>query len=61
MHAFQFHIGTLRAKSRGEITLTSNNSLDINFNYFKEENDIVELRKGVRHTFEILEQKAFDK
>ena len=62
-HGFQAHVGPMRSKSRGEITLKSadpNESPRIFFNYMSHEDDWKEFRHGVRLTREIFGQKAFD-
>ena len=62
-HGFQAHVGPMRSKSRGEITLKSadpNDQPRIFFNYMSHEDDWKEFRHGVRLTREIFAQKAFD-
>ena len=62
-HGFQAHVGPMRAKSRGAITL---NSADpqadprIVFNYMSEESDWQDFRSAIRLTREIFEQPAFN-
>lgn len=61
--AFQVHVGSLRATSRGYIKLKSVNPYDhpiINPNYLSTEEDRKELRESIRLTREIFNQKAFD-
>lgn len=62
-HAFQIHIGLMRAHSRGEITLRSADPADpprILVNYLQDPRDREILRRGVRLTRDLLEQPAFD-
>ena len=62
-HGFQAHVGPMRSKSRGAITLRSGDPKDtpkINFNYMSHPDDWVEFRKCVRLTREIFGQKAFE-
>jgi choline dehydrogenase len=61
-HGFQAHVGPMRSKSRGAVTLRSDNPEDaprIFFNYMSHPDDWVEFRKCVRLTREIFAQKAF--
>ncbi len=61
-HGFQAHVGPMRSKSRGAVTLRSANPRDkpkINFNYMSHPDDWVEMRACVRLTREIFQQEAF--
>jgi len=61
-HGFQAHVGPMRSKSRGAITLRSGNPKDapvIRFNYMSHPDDWDEFRKCVRLTREIFGQDAF--
>jgi choline dehydrogenase len=62
-HGFQAHVGPMRSKSRGQITLKSadpNELPRIQFNYMSHPDDWTEFRHCVRLTREIFGQKAFD-
>ena len=62
-HSFQAHVGPLRSKSRGSVTLRSADARDkpaIRFNYMSEGDDWEEMRACVRLTREIFAQAAFD-
>ncbi|MCV6593023.1 MAG: choline dehydrogenase [Silicimonas sp.] len=62
-HGFQAHVGPMRSKSRGAITLSSNDPAaapKIFFNYMSHPDDWSEFRHCVRLTREIFAQKAFD-
>jgi choline dehydrogenase len=62
-HAFQAHCGTLRPASRGAIRLKSKDPRQyplIDPNYLSTEEDIVELRDGLRLTDEIIRSEPFD-
>ncbi len=62
-HGFQAHVGPMRSKSRGEVTLRSSDPNDnpkILFNYMSHEDDWRDFRHCVRLTREIFGQKAFD-
>ncbi|RLN88109.1 hypothetical protein BBJ28_00010130 [Nothophytophthora sp. Chile5] len=62
-HAMQAHCSPMRARSRGWLKLRSHNPHEhpiIEPNYLSEEEDIVDMRAGVRLTREILEQKVLD-
>ncbi len=62
-HGFQAHVGPMRSKSRGEITLRSpdpNDDPKILFNYMSHPDDWRDFRHCVRLTREIFGQKAFD-
>jgi choline dehydrogenase len=62
-HGFQAHVGPMRSKSRGEITLKSadpNEPPRIQFNYMSHSDDWRDFRHCVRLTREIFGQAAFD-
>lgn len=62
-HGFQAHVGPMRSKSRGQVTLRSANPDDhpkIAFNYMSEPSDWEDFRKCIRLTREIFGQQAFD-
>ncbi|RLN87500.1 hypothetical protein BBJ28_00004795 [Nothophytophthora sp. Chile5] len=62
-HMMTANCSTMRATSRGYIKLRSNNPRDypvLEPNYLDTEEDIVDIRNGVRLTREIFKQKAFD-
>ena len=61
-HGFQAHVGPMRSKSRGSVTLRSADPKDpprINFNYMSDPDDWADFRKCVRLTREIFGQAAF--
>ena len=61
-HGFQAHVGPMRSKSRGRVSLRSGNPADnpkILFNYMSHEEDWEEWRRCIRLTREIFEQDAF--
>ena len=61
-HGFQAHVGPMRSKSRGSVTLRSPDPAEapvIRFNYMSHPDDWVEFRKAVRLTREIFAQEAF--
>ncbi len=61
-HGFQAHVGPMRSKSRGAVTLRSANPADaprIQFNYMSHPDDWTEFRTCVRLTREIFGQEAF--
>ncbi|MEO3415624.1 choline dehydrogenase [Roseovarius sp. CAU 1744] len=61
-HGFQAHVGPMRSKSRGAVTLRSADPAAdpvIRFNYMSEESDWVDFRKCIRLTREIFAQDAF--
>ncbi|MEJ8473681.1 choline dehydrogenase [Roseibium algae] len=61
-HGFQAHVGPMRSKSRGRVSLTSVDPKakpSILFNYMSHEDDWSEFRKAVRLTREIFGQEAF--
>jgi choline dehydrogenase len=60
-HGFQAHVGPMRSKSRGTITLASADAGDkpiIRFNYMSHADDWAEMRACVRLTREIFAQPA---
>lgn len=62
-HGFQAHVGPMRSKSRGQVTLRSADPADhpkIEFNYMSDPQDWVDFRKCIRLTREIFAQAAFD-
>ncbi|KUM24144.1 choline dehydrogenase [Mesorhizobium loti] len=62
-HGFQAHVGPMRSKSRGSVTLRSPDSKAkpvIRFNYMSHPDDWSEFRHCIRLTREIFGQKAFD-
>ena len=61
-HGFQAHVGPMRSKSRGTVTLASADPKAaplIRFNYMSHPDDWTEFRKCVRLTREIFGQEAF--
>ena len=61
-HGFQAHVGPMRSKSRGTVTLRSTDPRDkpkIQFNYMSHPDDWAEMRACVRLTREIFQQPAF--
>ena len=61
-HGFQAHVGPMRSKSRGTVTLKSadpHNKPKILFNYMSHPDDWVDMRACVRLTREIFQQPAF--
>ncbi|MGE4325484.1 MAG: choline dehydrogenase [Pseudodonghicola sp.] len=61
-HGFQAHVGPMRSKSRGAVTLTSADPMaapKIAFNYMSHENDWRDFRACIRLTREIFAQAAF--
>ncbi|MEX3008037.1 choline dehydrogenase [Hoeflea sp. TYP-13] len=62
-HGFQAHVGPMRSKSRGNVTLRSSDPNDapiIRFNYMSEQSDWEDFRHCIRLTREIFGQSAFD-
>ena len=62
-HGFQAHVGTMRSRSRGDVTLRSPHPWDapvIRFNYMSHPDDWSDFRRCIRLTREIFGQKAFD-
>ena len=61
-HGFQAHVGPMRSKSRGSVTLRSGNPTDapvIRFNYMSHPEDWEDFRSCIRLTREIFGQEAF--
>src|SRR5690606_35543661 len=61
-HGFQSHVGPMRSKSRGSVSLRSADPRDkprILFNYMSHEDDWADFRHCVRLTREIFGQEAF--
>jgi len=61
-HGFQAHVGPMRSKSRGSVTLRSANPREkpvIKFNYMSHEDDWADFRHCVRLTREVFVQDAF--
>lgn len=61
-HGFQAHVGPMRSKSRGSVTLRSGNPTDapvIRFNYMSDPSDWEDFRSCIRLTREIFGQEAF--
>ncbi|RCW79352.1 choline dehydrogenase [Phyllobacterium bourgognense] len=62
-HGFQAHVGPMRSKSRGSVTLRSSDPIEkprIVFNYMSHPDDWVDFRHAVRLTREIFGQAALD-
>ena len=62
-HGFQAHVGPMRSKSRGSVTLRNANPREkpvIRFNYMSHTDDWADFRHCVRLTREIFGQPAFD-
>ncbi len=62
-HGFQAHVGPMRSKSRGSVTLRSPDPYAkpmIRFNYMSHPDDWSDFRHCIRLTREIFGQKAFD-
>jgi len=61
-HAFQIHVGLMRAHSRGSIELRTDNPADaprILVNYLQDPRDRELMRKGIHWVRELVEQPAF--
>ncbi|MFN3993561.1 MAG: choline dehydrogenase [Tabrizicola flagellatus] len=61
-HGFQAHVGPMRSKSRGSVSLRSGNPTDapvIRFNYMSDPSDWEDFRTCIRLTREIFGQEAF--
>lgn len=61
-HGYQAHVGPMRSKSRGQVTLASSDPDDapkIAFNYMSHADDWEDFRTCIRLTREIFGQKAF--
>ena len=62
-HGFQVHVGPMRSRSRGSVTLRSGKPSEppkIVFNYMSEQQDWEEFRAAVRLTREIMAQAAME-
>jgi choline dehydrogenase len=62
-HGFQAHVGPMRSKSRGSVTLRGPDPKAkpvIRFNYMSHPDDWTEFRRCIRLTREIFGQRAFD-
>lgn len=62
-HGFQAHVGPMRSKSRGAVSLRSANPTDapvIRFNYMSDPSDWEDFRRCIRLTREIFGQEAFN-
>ncbi|WP_157015033.1 choline dehydrogenase [Mesorhizobium xinjiangense] len=62
-HGFQAHVGPMRSKSRGAVTLRSSDPSEkpvIRFNYMSHPDDWADFRHCIRLTREIFGQAAFD-
>jgi choline dehydrogenase len=63
-HGFQAHVGPMRSKSRGSVTLSSSDPTQapkIQFNYMSTPQDWEDFRTCIRLTREIFDQPAFGK
>ena len=63
-HGFQAHVGPMRSKSRGRVSLTAADPRakpSIRFNYMSHPDDWAEMRACVRLTREIFAQPAFER
>ncbi|MEZ5810825.1 MAG: choline dehydrogenase [Rhizobiaceae bacterium] len=63
-HGFQAHVGPMRSKSRGSVTLRSPDPADkpvIRFNYMSDPDDWTEFRHSIRLVRELFAQPAFDR
>ena len=61
-HGFQAHVGPMRSKSRGAVTLASGDPATaplIHFNYMSHPDDWTDFRRCIRLTREIFQQEAF--
>ena len=61
-HGFQAHVGPMRSKSRGAVTLRSADPAEapvIRYNYMSHPDDWREFRRSIRLTREIFSQQAF--
>lgn len=62
-HGFQAHVGPMRSKSRGSVTLRSADPREkpaIRFNYMSHPDDWTDFRHCIRLTRELFSQQAFD-
>jgi len=63
VHGFQAHVGPMRSKSRGAVTLASPDPWQaprIRFNYMSHEEDWADFRRCIRLTREIFSQPVFE-
>ncbi|WP_309084131.1 choline dehydrogenase [Chelativorans sp.] len=63
IHGFQAHVGPMRSKSRGSVTLASpdpRQAPKIRFNYMSHEEDWIDFRRCIRLTREIFSQPVFE-
>ncbi len=61
-HGFQFHASPNRPKSRGFVKIRTNNVKDdpiIQFNYLKEEEDLIQMRESISIAEKIFSQSSF--
>ncbi len=62
-HGFQVHVGPMRSKSRGAVTLKSHDPREaprIRFNYMSHPDDWADFRTAIRLAREVFAQKPFD-
>lgn len=62
-HAYQVHVGPMRPTSKGYLKLRTRNHNDhplIVANYLSTEQDITEMREGIKISREVFAQRAFD-
>lgn len=59
-HGYAIHTCVLRPKSIGEVTLSKNNKLDIDYNFLNAEEDARTLINGIRQARKILADSSFD-
>jgi choline dehydrogenase len=63
LQAFALHVDQLRPRSRGEVTLKSENPLEkplMTFNYLQDPEDLAEMVNGFKKARELIAQPAFD-
>ena len=61
-HGFQFHVGTMRSKSRGTVAIKNadpTSQPSIKFNYLSHRDDLKDFRNAIKITRNILSQTAF--
>ena len=61
-HGFQFHVGTMRSKSRGSVSISNSDPAvhpSIKFNYLNHPDDLRDFRNAIKITRNILNQAAF--
>ncbi|MEE9454509.1 MAG: choline dehydrogenase [Paracoccaceae bacterium] len=61
-HGYQAHVGPMRSRARGAVSLRSGDPLDapkIQFNYMSHDQDFADFRTAIRLTREIFAQAAF--